>query len=322
MPLAQRLIAFVAEAGYGPCEPVIVGVNHQRQAPVFAAQGTTRRGEPLDSTTVVYAASLSKQITAACAALLVRDGALDIEAPLAEWLPELPTWANAVRLRHLVFHTAALPDAKVDDVLGDDDRTTPAVLAALMEVSALAGPPPGVTFAYSGVGYICLALAVERATGQPLAGFADERIFGLLGMNDTCYWPGPASAPPGAAPLAPPHPAPLSLGDGGVWSTASDLLRWGQALNGDQLGISHLMETHGRLDNGALLDYAWGIGVRTHRGHRVYRHGGGWPSLRALHARIPDLNSTFVILATADESERRVDLAARMLDTVTAPPAS
>ncbi len=39
------------------------------------------------------------------------------------------------------------------------------------------------------------------------------------------------------------HPAPLSLGDGGVWSTARDLLRRGQALDADELGISALMET-------------------------------------------------------------------------------
>jgi hypothetical protein len=44
-------------------------------------------------------------------------------------------------------------------------------------------------------------------------------------MSGTRYWPGPAPAPPGAAPLAAADPAPLSLGDGGVWSTARDLLR-------------------------------------------------------------------------------------------------
>ena len=222
-----------------------------------------------------------------------------------------------MQLRHLLFHTAALPDLEVDALLGDRDRTTPAVLSALMEIPAPAGPP-GVTYAYSSVGYVCLAAAVERAAGQPLTAFSAERIFRPLGMHRTCYWPGPAAAPPGAAPLAAPHPAPLSLGDGGVWSTASDLLRWGQAMNGDELGVSQLMEGPGTLDDGTPLDYAWGMGVRSHGGHRVYRHGGGWPSLRALHARVPDLNTTLVIIATADESERRVDLASRLLDVVTA----
>jgi CubicO group peptidase (beta-lactamase class C family) len=238
-PLAEQLPALVAGAGYGRREPVMVGVHRQGRVPAFAARGVTGAGEPLSPATLAYTASLSKQITAACAALLVRDGVLDMEAALARWVPGLP-------------------------------------------------------------------------------GFARERIFVPLGMTSTRYWPGPAPAPPGAAPLPAPHPAPLSLGDGGVWSTASDLLRWSQALNADELGISQLIQTPGTLDGGPPVGYAWGMGIRSHAGHRVYRHGGGWPGLRALLARVPDLNLSLVILALADDTERRVDLAARLLDLVTA----
>lgn len=316
--LAERLRALIAGAGYGSREPVIAGVHGHDRPPVFAAQGVTGAGAPAGPDTVAYAASLSKQITAGCAALLVREGVLDIEDTLARWLPELPGWAGNVRLRHLLYHTAGLPDVQVGDVTGGTaDWTTPAVLAALAQVPALAGRP-GAEHEYSGAGYICLAVAVERAAGRPLPEFAARRVFVPLGMSGTCYWPGPAPAPPGAAPLAAPHPAPLSLGDGGVWSTARDLLRWGQALNADELGISALMQTPGGLDDGAPVGYAWGMGIRSHGGYRVYRHGGGWPGLRALLARIPDLDQSLVIIALADNSERRVDLAASMLDLVTA----
>ena len=80
------------------------------------------------------------------------------------------------------------------------------------------------------------------------------------------------------------------------------------------------MQTPGSLDDGTPLDYAWGMGIRSHAGYRVYRHGGGWPSLRALLARVPDVDVSLVIFALADNSERRVDLAAGMLDLVTASP--
>lgn len=160
---------------------------------------------------------------------------------------------------------------------------------------------------------------MERAAGQPLPQFAQRQLFAPLAMVDTCYWRGPDPTPPGAAPLAFPHPAPLSLGDGGVWTTASDLLRWSQALNADELGISTLMQTPGCLDDGTPIDYAWGIGVRSHAGHRVYRHGGGWPGLRAAQARIPDLDLSMVLIAVADDTERRVDLLNSLLDEVTKP---
>jgi CubicO group peptidase (beta-lactamase class C family) len=315
----RRLAALTAEAGYGSREPVIAGVHGQGRPPVFAAQGLTGAGEPAGPDTLVYAASLSKQITAGCAALLVREEALSMEDTLARWLPDLPAWAGTVRLRHLVHHTAALPDAQVDAIIGGTaDRTTPAVLAALAQIPAPAAAP-GTRYAYSGAGYICLAAAVERAAGQPLPEFAAQRIFLPLGMSSTRYWPGPAPAPPGAAPLAAAHPAPLSLGDGGVWSTARDLLRWGQALNADELGISRLMQTEGGLDDGTPVGYAWGMGVRSHGGYRVYRHGGGWPGLRALLARIPELDQSLVIIALSYDLERLTDLAASMLGLVTPP---
>ena len=314
--LTRRLAALIARARYGSQEPVIAGMHGRGGLPVFAAQGLTGTGEPVGPGTLVYAASLSKQITAGCAALLVHEGALDMEDTLARWLPGLPDWAGTVRLRHLLHHTAGMPDARVDAIIGGTaDRTSAAALSALAQVRALAAVP-GTAHAYSGAGYICLAAAVERAAGQPLPEFAAQQVFIPLGMSSTCYWPGPAPAPPGAAPLAAVHPAPLSLGDGGVWSTARDLLRWGQALNADELGISQLMQTEGSLDDGTPVGYAWGLGVRSHGGYRVYRHGGGWPGLRALLARVPDLDQSLVIIALADDSERRTDLADSMLGLV------
>lgn len=318
--LADRLAALIAGAGYGSREPVIAGVHGQGCPPVFAAQGMTAAGEPAGPATLAYAASLSKQITAGCAALLVREGRLDMEDTLARWLPGLPGWADSVRLRHLLHHTAALPDAQADPIAGGAaDRTTAAVLSALERVSVLPAAP-GTAHAYSNAGYVCLAAVVARASGQPLPEFAGRRVFVPLGMTGTRYWTGPAPAPPGAAPLAAAHPAPLSLGDGGVWSTARDLLRWGQALNADELGVSALMQAPGCLDDGTPVGYAWGMGVRSHAGYRVYRHGGGWPGLRALLARVPDLGQSLVIVALADDSERRGELAAGMLDLVTALP--
>ncbi|YCK42745.1 serine hydrolase domain-containing protein [Actinomadura sp. ATCC 39365] len=265
-------------------------------------------------TTVLYAASLSKQMTAACAALLVRDGALDMESPLSRWLPELPGWAGAVRIRHLVHHTAALPaDAEIDALQGAADRTTPGVLAALTRFPAL-DRPPGTAHAYSNAGYVCLAAVLERASGLPLPDLAHRRLFAPLGMTGTRCWPGPEPMPEGAAPLVRPRPAPLSLGDGGVWTPLADLLRWSQALNADELGVSPLMQTPGRLDDGTPIDYAWGMGVRSYAGHVVYRHGGGWTGLRALQARIPALDISIALTATRDDTDRRIPLLDALLD--------
>ncbi|MEW1843269.1 serine hydrolase domain-containing protein [Nonomuraea angiospora] len=313
----KRIEALVAEAGYRHDEPIVVGLQHRNNAPTFHAQGLTARRDTLSATTPVYAASLSKQMTAACVALLVQENALDLESALSHWLPELPSWADDLRLRQLLQHTAALPaDRDIDAVMaGDANRTSESIIQALTRFPALPGRP-GRNYAYSNAGYVCLAAAAARAAGQPIPDFARDRLFAPLSMSDTLFWAGPAPAPPGAAPLTPEHPAPLSLGDGGVWTTARDLLRWSQALNTDELGISALMHAPGRLNDGTPIDYAWGIGIRSHAGHRVYRHGGGWPGLRAMQARLPNLGWSIVFLAIADDTERRTALLDLLLDEV------
>ncbi|MEV6149173.1 serine hydrolase domain-containing protein [Nonomuraea sp. NPDC052129] len=314
------MATLVSEAGYRSDEPIVVGIQQGGAPPVLLAQGLSSTGGPVTAATLAYAASLSKQMTAACAALLAQAGVLDMESALSRWLPRLPAWAGTVRLRHLVHHTAALPaDSEIDAIIAeDDDRTTPGIIQALARFPAL-DHRPGTEHVYSNAGYVCLAAVVERAADMPLPDFAQHHLFVPLAMADSRYWPGPDPTPPGAAPLARLHPAPLSLGDGGVWTTLRDLLRWGQALNADELGISGLMQTPGRLDDGTPIDYAWGVGVRSHAGHRVYRHGGGWTGLRALHARVPDLDLSVALLALNDHTERRVPLLNGLLDAVTNP---
>ena len=237
MPLAVTLSQAATASGYGRDDPLVIGVGRTGRRPAHLARGCfpagtsgviacsadPGRGGPTTST-LIYVASLAKQVVAACAALLVRDGMLDVEAPVGEWL------TGEVRVRHLIHHTSGLPV----DLTPDGDRTSTGVLAAIDGAEFT----PGTRYSYSNVGYVVLAEVVSRTAGMPLADFARWRIFEPLGMTDTRFWTGPGAGPPGAAPLEPAHPAPLSIGDGGLWSTAVDLLRWANGLNTDRLGVT------------------------------------------------------------------------------------
>ena len=90
-------------------------------------------------------------------------------------------------------------------------------------------------------------------------------------------------------------------------------MRWGAGLDVDALGISDLLQTPGWLDDGTAVDYAWGMGVRSVRGHVAYRHGGGWPGTRSMLVRVPAEDLTIVVLALADDTERRVALTDALL---------
>jgi len=321
MPLGAMLSRAADASGYGRDDPLVIAVGRAGRRATHLARGCfpagaagvvacavdPGRGGPT-TTTLVYTASLAKQVTAACAALLVRDGRLDVDATVASVLPGPPPWAGRVRVRHLIHHTGGLPAESAAEPAGDD-RTSAGVLGAVRAPDV----PPGTLHRYSNAGYVFLAGVVTAVAGEPLPDLARRRIFQPLGMTDTLFWPGPGPRPPGAAPLDPPHPAPLSFGDGGMWSTAADLLRWADGLNRDRLGVTALLQTPGTLDDGTPLGYAWGMGVRSYGGHVAYRHGGAWADLRTMLVRVPGTGLDLVVLSLADRSERRTGLTDRLL---------
>jgi CubicO group peptidase (beta-lactamase class C family) len=303
--VTHPLDAELDRAGYAVDDPVVV----LGRTP---AGGFGRERGSLDGGSLVYAASLAKQVTAAALALLCRRGAVDLGTSVREHLPELPAWADDVLMRHLVHHTAGLPGDDVVDSHLEQDRTTTGILAAL--AATLPHGRPGTAFAYSNAGYACLGAAVERAAGTPLPRFAQDHLFAPAGMLRTRFWSGPGPAPPGAVALDPPRPAPLSLGDGGLWSTPTDLLRWCRFLDDDGPGVTAVLQTPGTLDDGTPLDYAWGLGVRQRAGSPVYRHGGAWADARSVLVRSPERHLDLVVVATGDRTERRVALSDALLD--------
>lgn len=309
-----ELRACLQAAHYSRGTAVAIGVSSLQGPDLLAARGFTPGGTAFSPHTMVYVGSLAKQITAACAALLVNAGQLHLESSIRTWLPELPAWAKTIRIRHLLHHTGDLPhEAAISDLMrraGAQHRTSPAMLAALSTLSDHQ-PQPGTRYAYSNCGYVCLATIVERASGYPLPAFADQRLFAPLRMAQTCYWSGPAVAPPGAVALARSlDPAPLSLGDGGVWTTVSDLLRWNDALTMNLLGMTELLHTPGQLDDGTPLDYAWGIRVFEAQGTRLQSHGGSWTGVTAKLVRLPDRGQSIVAVALHDEIKTMIALIA------------
>lgn len=311
----ERHLGELIAAAYPPGTPVAVALATGADS-LFVAPLPARRGARFDCDTVSYAGSLAKQVTGACSALLESEGALDLESPLADWLPELPSWATPVRVRHLMHHTAGLPAtgvvwARMQEA-GELDWTSDGVIAALATLDEPQAKP-GAGFSYSNVGYICLARVVERAGSLPLGELARQRLFHPLGMSSTVMWSGPESMPPGATAgddFGPPFP--LSLGDGGLWTTARDLLRWNTALVADVLGVSETLHAPGHLDDGTPLDYAWGVRVHSIAGDRIQSHGGSWDGATARAVRLPDRGASFAILTLDGSIERIMELSDRL----------
>ena len=123
--------------------------------------------------TVFEGASFSKPIFAAAALQLWEHGALDLDWPLAEYLPEPDRPEDpAIRqitARMVLSHTTGLPNWRRE---GGRLRTL---------------RPPGTTLTYSGEGFVYLQQVVEHLTGESLDPHVRRTVLAPLGMSATSY---------------------------------------------------------------------------------------------------------------------------------------
>ena len=143
---------------------------------------------PITPRTSFHLASLSKQFTAAAVALLVIDGKLTLETPVATYFPEINRFHSDMRIKHLLYFTSGLPEyTSLPRTNGAPwfsfyYFTTDEAIAATLNAPALEFAP-GTRWEYSNVNYMILTKIVEQAGGAPFSAFLQRRIFAPLGMT-------------------------------------------------------------------------------------------------------------------------------------------
>ncbi len=167
-------------------------------------------------------ASASKFLVAATVMTLVDEGALQLDAPVSTWLPELPPAAGRLTLRLLLSQTSGLAGSGGEFYdIAQDHRITLGQSAMDVSQRPLVSEP-GKVFAYGGPGFQVIGAVVEAATGKRWAQVFDERIAQSLGMTST-WWTHLQLASSEELPVAETRNPVLQ---GGAVSTAEDYLRF------------------------------------------------------------------------------------------------
>ena len=206
--------------------------------------------------------SMTKPVTSVATMMLIEEGRLSLDTPLADVLPafagvqvsdsgRLRAPARPILIRHLLSHTAGFGYGDIGrtpvDSLYRAARLGVWGTAGNLEqtVDAIARLPlifdPGARWNYS-MGVDVLGRVVEVVSGETLEDFYRERIFEPLGMDDTgfhvpaeklgrftaAYAPSPQGLRVNESPVDGQHtrPAQWFSGGGGLTSTASDYLRF------------------------------------------------------------------------------------------------
>ena len=262
-------------------------------------------GVPNTDSTVFESGSVAKQFTASALVLLEHDGKLSLDDDIRKYLPEVPSFGGQrITIRNLLTHTSGLRDQW--GLLGIEGRGPGLqVHSALTSLDLVAHQkmlnfPPGSEYLYSNTGYALAGLIVQRVSGKTLGEFIEERLFRPLGMTHsqlrddfTRIVPNRATAYSGSAATGYHTDMPFTnmVGNGGVLSTMSDLLRWNENLDHPVVGgqsYVNEMQTRMRLTNGRTISYALGLEVVDYDGIREVSHSGSTAGYRTFLARYPD----------------------------------
>ncbi|HPG76687.1 MAG TPA: serine hydrolase domain-containing protein [Rhodoglobus sp.] len=221
-----------------------------------AANGvaTPRWGIPNTLDTRFDTASITKLFTSAAVLHLVGKGELDLETSIHHYVDlEGTTISPDVTLLHLLTHTSGIADdadeeagEKYEDLFLEKPNYAIIETADFLPQFAHKEPlaAPGVECRYCNVGYVLAGLAIERVTGQSYRQYVFDEVFIRAGMLDSGFYDRREAAPRVAEGWdlidgvwrsnIYSYP-PIGSPDGGAHVTASDLVRFIQAVRGGEL---------------------------------------------------------------------------------------
>jgi CubicO group peptidase (beta-lactamase class C family) len=270
---------------------------------------------PCRTNTNFRLASVTKQFTAMSILILADRKKLSLDERLTEFFPEFPEYGRAIKVRHLLSHTSGLADYEDLIPKGTEIPVLDRDVLRLLMKHDKADFPSGSKYHYSNSGYSLLSLIVEARSGQTFAHFLEENIFAPLKMNQTLAYEQGFSIIQNRAYGYSPKDNTFErtdqsltssvLGDGGIYSSVSDLVKWDQALYTTKLvsrKTLNLAFTPSSKTEEADTAYGFGWMIGDYRGVKEIWHSGNTRGFTTRIARYPNKRFTVIILTNRNEA--------------------
>lgn len=275
--------------------------------------------------TLFRVGSVSKPITAAALGVLLERGALDLDAPVQDYVPAFPAKRFPVTTRQLAGHLGGIrhyagmenfsavnyPDVMSGLVIFEDDPLI---------------NEPGTEFSYSSYAWNLISAVVEGASGEAFLDFMNREVFGALGMDETLADMNRPIVPhrtrfyvrddDGQVVNAPYVDNSYKWAGGGFISTPEDLLVFA---NGHlepgylQAETLEVLFTSQATRDGSETGYGvgWRSSTNAH-GERIVSHGGGSVGGRTMLTMNRDNGLIVAIVANLSSAPMTAELAGRI----------
>ncbi|WP_062152699.1 serine hydrolase domain-containing protein [Beggiatoa leptomitoformis] len=278
---------------------------------------------PMRITDRFRVASVTKTFVAVVVLRFVEQGLLQLDEPIRRWLPPRVSrrllHSEEITLRQLLNHTSAIPDylesEKLVSIMQEDPYRQWTIEEILEYVYTL---PPytdriGTVSYYSNTNYLLLELILNQISDEPLAKLIRRFISTPLHLQNTFLeiqekvnfvqgyedWDGDGQID---NVTTPPVDSGYGFADGGLVSSAEDLMHFIQALLAKKRLLSHeMMQEMTSLVEDSDVDEEYGLGLESFflEGYHVWGHSGRNTGFLTEMRYIPDADITIVILINA-----------------------
>ncbi len=284
-------------------------------------------GVPATTDSLFQIGSITKVWTATVIMQLLDAGLLDLDAPVADVLPELrladPDVTKRVTVRHLLTHTSGI-DGDVFTDTGRGDDCVQKYVALLADVAQ--NHPLGATWSYCNSGFVLAGRVIEKLTGETWDRAMKDRLFSPLGLSRTVTLPeeallhrtavGHVREDDGELTRAPVWTLPRALGPAGlINATVADVLAFarlhltgGLAPDGTRLlsraSAAAMTELQADLPDKHTLGDSWGLGwIRFGwGGRRLIGHDGNTIGQSAFLRLLPDEGLAVTLLTNGGQA--------------------
>jgi D-alanyl-D-alanine carboxypeptidase len=287
------------------------------------AAGSRVGSEPMTTDTQFLIASATKSVTAAAVLHLVEQGRVDLDAPIARYLPSnLHVDTNGATVRQVLQMRSGLSEVDEDGGLIERALAQPHLSidrATVLATMAAPKAPPGTVTDYVASGYILLAYVIEQGSGMSVAQalrtlllrdpaflrltFEDEeQPQGPLALAhvDPAEWTRAGLQDELQQALASGYIPTRSLASvistaGAIVSDAPTLARWGYLLYGGSVVSDDSLALMTRFDAGSV---PYGMGTADLRwiGINGIGHPGGWVGYQSVLLTRPESGVTVAAL--------------------------
>jgi D-alanyl-D-alanine carboxypeptidase len=290
--------------------------------------------QPVQPATEFQIGSVTKQFTAAAVLQLQNTGALNVDSPLAGYLPSY-SFNPRITLRMLLNQTSGLKNyldfpAASSWIKGVSEST---VLTQIAQAPLLF--TPGTAYAYSNSNYFVLGSVIEAVSSVTYENYMATHIFQPIGLAHTSDSQPTGIASPytgsakGPVPGLIPDPS-LFFAAGALWSNVQELATWDAALRDGNVipsALVTLMVTPPAVPNypqGGPSEYAMGWGSTPQLGRPFVWHNGETYSYTAFNGMFLDDGFSVSVLTntTVNENIPLWNLGQQLINAVCTSPAT